>query len=152
MKNIRRIKAQVVDARPLSQDDKDLLEEIKSLRIASLKNLTDAFRQIITLSTAIIGLQAAILKLPHNPAFQTWGIQKVLMIISLMLLFSATLVASIGQISNRIDVSTLNILKLYQQQRDILIRRGQQLYVVANAFYILGLALFIVNFVLFIAN
>jgi hypothetical protein len=147
MKNMKCIQATVVSTRTLNQDDKDLLEEIKALRIASLKNLTDSFRQLLTLSTAVIGLQVAILKLPDNPVLKTWNLFKVLTAISLACLFISTLLASIGQLSNRMDFSTLNLLKFYRQRRDELIRRGYQLYEITSFLFVLGLAIFMLNIV-----
>jgi hypothetical protein len=147
MSKPQQIRATVVDVKPLSQDDQDLLAEIKALRIDSLKNLTAAFQQLITLSTTISGLQIAIHKLPENPTFDTWGVEKILTSISLVCLFSAVFMSFIGQSSSRIELATLDLLASYGQRRDQLIKRRYQSYSVASKLFLIGLAVFIMSFV-----
>ena len=144
------IKAKVISTSPLSPDEKTTLDEIMELRKSSLRNLLDAFRQILTLSTSIIALQITLLELRGFSLTYPLDLREFLVLTSLFFLLLASLSAVVGQLSGRIHLPTLDMLKEYRRYRDERLNTDYSLYLITSLLFIIGFVVFMVNsFLLF---
>jgi hypothetical protein len=145
------IKAQVVSSRLLGEDEKSLLSELYAFQADSIKQLRESFRHIITLSTAIIGVQIMFIQLSQYTVSQPFDLIDLSLLFSFTMLFLSVLVAIFGQFSNRFYISNLNTIQMYRQYREKVLMIGYRLYIITSALFIVGLVVFIVNsFVLLI--